>query len=200
VAAEYLEVIQGSPDWFEVRRGLPTASQFQRILAAGKGRQSYLWQLASERMTGEVTEGYSNADMERGNRMEPFIRRQYEMHRGVEVRKIGFIRNGKAGASTDGLVDSGFGGIVEFKSMEPHLLGPILDRPVCPNQFVAQVQGGLMVSERAYCDLMIYWHQQFPHVLIRVERDEEKIKELRNAVDVFDLELRRLVKRLEEGM
>lgn len=193
---QYLDVEQGSPEWLAARLGIPTASQFQTILAAGKGRETYLWKLAGERMCGEVSEGYTNADMERGKRMEPLIRADYEFRSGNEVTRIGFIRNGKTGASTDGLV--GKDGIVEFKSTEPHLLIPLVKaKKVFPPKHYAQCQGGLMVSGRKWCDLMIYWHPRMPRLLVRTERDERFISELRDAIDVFDLELRRLVKELE---
>lgn len=195
----YFHVDQGSSEWFAARLGIPTASNFQAILAHGDGREKLLWQLAGERMTGEIAETYSNEDMERGRRLEPLIRRDYEIERGVEVERIGFLRRGKCGASTDGLV--GDDGIVEFKSCKPTVLIPMIERPIdrlkFPKQYYAQCQGGLMVSGRQWCDLMVFWHPKMPHLLVRTERDESYIDELRKAIDVFDLELRRLVQRLE---
>jgi hypothetical protein len=193
---ELLDCEQGSPEWDAARLGLPTASQFHTILAGSAGRQSYLWQLAGERLTGEPSETYSNEDMERGKRMEPMIRSDYQFRRGVEVTRVGFIRNGKCGASTDGLV--GDDGIVEFKSAKPSVLAPLLPEKgrgvTFPKRFYPQCQGGLMVSGRQWCDLMVFWHPKMPFLLVRTERDEAYIAKLRDAIDVFDLELRRLVK------
>ena len=192
---EYLDVVQGSPEWFEARRGIPTSSMFLTILAGAEGRLTYMRKLAGERITGHPASSYQSEEMLRGQRLEPEIRAYYELIRGVEVQKIGFIRNGKFGASTDGLV--GENGVTEFKSTEPHLLIPMLDKNrVFPPKFYAQCQGALMASDRVWCDLVVYW-PKMPKLVIRTERDEPYIKQLRDAVDVFDLEIRRLVGRLK---
>jgi len=192
---QIIDCEQGSPEWHQARAGIPTASEFQTILALGKGRASYLWTLASERMTEEPAPSYSNADMERGKLMEPVIRRDYEFRTGNQVQQIGFMRNAKCGCSTDGLV--GDDGVVEFKSSAPHILGPLIETGTFPNQYKAQCQGPLMISGRQWCDLVVFWHPKMPALRVRAERDELYIAALRDAIDVFDLELRRLVKKLQ---
>lgn len=48
---------QGSADWYEARRGIPTASMFSTVMASGRGggesktRRKYLLQLAGEILT-----------------------------------------------------------------------------------------------------------------------------------------------------
>ena len=77
---EVHDMQQGSPEWFAVRRGLPTASMFGTIMAKGrsggdsKTRQTYLYKLAGERLTGEPMDNFSNHHMERGHAMEPEAR------------------------------------------------------------------------------------------------------------------------------
>ena len=190
---------QGSAEWFAARMGIPTSSMFQSIVAGSDGRLTYMRKLAGERITGEPASTFQNEDMIRGQRLEPEIRAYYELISGDEVEKVGFIRNGKCGASTDGLV--GDHGVVEFKSTEPHLLIPMIEafkkHRTFPLKFYAQCQGALMVSDRAWCDLVVYW-PKMPKLKIRTERDEGYISQLRNAIDVFDLDLRRLVTRLKE--
>jgi YqaJ-like viral recombinase domain len=197
MSVEYLDVVQGSPEWFEARRGIPTSSMFQTILAGADGRTTYMRKLAGERITGEPASTYQNEDMLRGKRLEPEIRAYYELTKGVDVQNVGFIRCGKSGASTDGLI--GDDGVVEFKSTEPHLLIAMLDRKprIFPQKFYAQCQGGLMVSKRKWCDLVVYW-PKMPKLVMRTLRDEAYIQQLRDAIDVFDLDLRRMVKRLKE--
>lgn len=170
---------------------------FQTILAGGEGRLTYMRKLAGERLTGQPASNYQNEDMLRGKRMEPEIRAFYEFTKDVEVYRVGFIRCGKLGASTDGLV--GIDGCVEFKSMEPHLLIQLLDRKgpkIFPPRFYAQCQGALLASNCTWCDLVVYW-PKMPKFVVHTERDEPYLLELRNAIDVFDLEIRRLVGRLK---
>ena len=44
------EIEQGTPDWFECRRGIPTASKFATVMAKGEGktRSEYMRKLAGE--------------------------------------------------------------------------------------------------------------------------------------------------------
>jgi YqaJ-like viral recombinase domain len=193
---EVLDCQQGSLEWYAARRGIPTASMFQTILAGGEGRKTYLYKLAGERLSNEDPEPYNNAAMERGRRMEPVIRADYEFKADVEVQQVGFIRNRKTGCSPDGLV--GDDGVVEFKSTAPHILIPMLEAGRFPNKFLAQCQGALMITGRKWCDLVVFW-PQMPRLCMITRRNEDYISELRDAINVFDLELRRLVERLKQA-
>lgn len=193
------DIEQGSPEWYALRLGLPTASMFKTLLvdsAEKKTRTSYLYKLAGERLTGEPAESFSNADMERGKVMEPIIREHYAFVRDCEntIRQVAFIRNGKCGCSPDSLL--GEDGVLEIKSAAPHILIPMLLHPdKFPAEHRAQCQGSLMVTERRYVDLIVYCPKMKP-LIVRLERDEDYIQQLRDAVDVFELELRRLVAKL----
>lgn len=196
---QIIEGDQGDASWHEIRRGIPTASRYATLMAKKgdrSGRLTYLYQLAGERITGEPTESYSNEAMEAGKNDEPDLRRHYEFVRDCEIRQIAFVRNGKTGCSPDGLI--GDDGVLEIKRTAPHLLIPMLLEPTkFPPKHFWQCQGALMVTGRAWCDLLV-GHPRMPgKLLIRTERDEEAIQDLRNEIDVFDLELRRLVARLK---
>lgn len=192
------DIEQGSPEWFALRLGIPTASMFKVLMAktdTKAGRTTYLYKLAGERLTGEPMENFSNAAMEDGKEKEPLLRNHYAFVRDVEVQTVGFIRNGKCGASPDALI--GDDGLLEIKRAAPHILIPLLEKGTFPNEHFAQCQGGLMVSKRKWCDLVV-GHPKMPkQLIIRTERDEGYIADLRNAVDLFDLDLRRLVERLK---
>lgn len=196
---EIFDCEQNSIEWFDARRGLPTASMFATIMASGKGgspsltRQKYLYALAGERLTGERVEGYSNANMERGHSMEEEARQHYAFVRDCELQKIGFVKNGKCGCSPDSFI--GTDGALEIKTAIPSVLIPLLLKGEFPPDHRAQCQGILMVSERQWIDLIIYW-PKMRSLIVRCERDENYISELRSEIDRFDLELRRLVDRL----
>lgn len=179
---------QGTPDWFEARRGVVTASRFSDVLAKGQGitRRKYLLTLAGEAITGEVAESYSNAHMERGHVMEADARNLYAFEHDVEPELVGFMRRGRAGASPDSLI--GDEGLLEIKSKLPHLQLDVLDKGKLPSDHVAQVQGQLWISGRAWCDFVSYF-PKLPLFVVRVERDEAYIASLSQAVADFVGEL-----------
>lgn len=179
---------QGSDAWFQARKGVPTASNFAAIIAKGEGktRRSYLLKLAAEAITGELTEAYTNPHMERGKVMEDEARALYAFAQDVEPMPVGFMRRGRAGCSPDSLV--GDNGLLEVKTKLGHLQLDVLDKGKLPSEHVAQVQGQLWISGRQWCDFVSYW-PRLPPFIVRVERDEKYIENLRQSVADFVAEL-----------
>lgn len=186
---------QGTEAWFEVRRGLPTASNFATIMAKGEGktRSQYMRKLAGEILTGELAEQFSNIHTERGNAMEDEARQAYAFVEGAEIKRVGFIRNGNKGASPDSLI--GADGGLEIKTALPHIQIDRLERDRLPPEHRAQVQGNLWVSEREWWDFVSYW-PKLPILTVRVCRDEDFIKEMSDEVDRFNDELAALVEKI----
>lgn len=183
---------QGTEEWLQARCGIPTASEFKSILAKGEGkmRRAYLMKLAGEIITGKPSDSYSNAHMERGHEMEPEARATYAFIHDVEVQQVGFIRNGRAGCSPDGLI--GDDGGAEIKTKLPHLMVETILRGTIPPEHVAQVQGSLWVTEREWWDFSAYW-PGFPLFTVRAFRDEPYIRALAEAVDALNEELDAIV-------
>lgn len=197
-----LEIVaceQGTPEWFSVRSGLPTASEFKTILGVKKDakekltRQAYMRKLAGEIITGEPMETYQNAHMERGKIMEDEARNFYCFTRSVEARRVGFIKNFGAGASPDSLVEP-HGGL-EIKTALAHIQIERLEKGAMPPEHVAQVQGNLWIAEREFWDFVSYC-PKLPLFVHRVMRDEAYIAELAKAVEQFNEELQALVYRV----
>lgn len=194
---EIIECEQGSPAWFAARAGLPTASEFSTILAKGKDggasvtRAKYMRQLAGEILTGEAApEGYSNAHMERGKIMEDEAREVYAFMTDEEPLRVGFIKNGRAGASPDSLL--GDVGGLEIKTAIPAVQIERLQRGTLPSEHVAQVQGCLWITGRQWWDFVSFW-PRLPPLIVRVERDEAYIAKLAEAVEAFNTELDNIV-------
>lgn len=191
---------QGTDEWFAVRRGLPTSSQFATIMANGRGgapsktRQTYMYKLAGELLTGDPMDNFTNHHMERGHEMEPDARRYYEFMEDVQVEQIGFITNFGAGCSPDGHV--GKDGMTEIKTKLPHLLLPILEADKFPEEHKAQCQGQLWVAEREWVDMICYW-PKMPTLIKRAYRDEPYIKTISEAVAQFNDELNELVEKYQ---
>ncbi|MDB6035968.1 MAG: hypothetical protein JWM16_6306 [Verrucomicrobiales bacterium] len=196
MTVEILDCEQNSPEWLEARCGLVTASTFAKVLAQGKeggasvGRRDLLLKLAGEILTGQpAPEGYRNADMDRGHEQEGEARSLYAFTY-EPVQRVGFIRNGRKGASPDSLV--GTKGGLEIKCAIPSVQIDRLLKSRLPPEHVAQVQGSLWVSEREHWDFMSYC-PGLPPFIHRVYRDEPYIATLAKAVDAFNEELDSIV-------
>ena len=200
-APEVFDCEQRSADWYALRAGIPTASQFAAVLANGrsggesKTRRTYMLKLAGEILTGEPMDNYSNVHMERGRVMEAEARDFYAFMTDAEPNLVGFIRNGDKGASPDALL--GDDGLLEIKSALPHLLIDMLIKDKSPAEHWAQVQGQLWVSEREWCDLVVYW-PHLPLFVRRIPRDEDYIKQLSEGVDRFNAELAEVVDKIQQ--
>lgn len=192
---------QGSDEWRRARAGVPTASEFELILARGKNggasktRKTYMLKLIGERMTGEPAESYTNAHMERGKVMEDEARNAYAFITDNSPTRVGFVRNGDIGCSPDSLIaDSG---TLEIKTKLPHLQLEVLLSDQIPAEHVPQVQGQMMVCEREWCDFVSYW-PKLPVFVKRAYRDEEYIKNLRAEIDRFLDELNETMAKINQ--
>ena len=195
---EIINVVQGTPEWFEARRGIPSSSNFDKIVTTAgkpsKQKEKYMYKLAGEKVSGISEETYQNATMQRGSEMEAEARQLYELTKGVEVQEVGFCIEGGYGASPDGLVASE--GLVEIKCplVATHV-GYLLKNKL-PTDYFQQTQGQLLVTGREWVDFMSYYPGLRP-LLIRVERDEVFLKALRIELEVFVSELKDTIERIK---
>jgi putative phage-type endonuclease len=190
---------QRSPEWYASRCGVPSASQFDRIVEitgkVSKQRTKYLYTLAGEIITGIPEVAYQNGAMLRGIELEEEARVMYELVKGVEVQKVGFCMNESPvyGASPDGFI--GEEGVLEIKSplMSTHV-GYLVDGCM-PSDYIQQVQGQLLVTEREWCDFVSYYPGMKP-LIVRVERDEAFIDVLQTELENFCFELSSVVSKI----
>lgn len=204
---ETFDCEQGSEEWYRLRLGICTASNFATIMATGadgesKTRKKLLYQMAGEILTNEPAENYSNQYMQRGKDMEQEARSFYAFTRGVEVEQVGFVRRvmkdalyGErvVGASPDSLV--GADKVLEIKTMAPHLLIDLLESGRFPTEHRAQCQGSLWVTGRSVCHLLIFYRGMPVAPTFTVERDDVYIRKIQDAVEAFQYELGKLVER-----
>lgn len=193
----FADVVQGSPEWFECRMGIPTASMFKEVMSKKgprggipKGRQTYMYKLAGEILSGEPMDNYVNANMDRGSERESEARDLYAFLQDVEPVQVGFIRNGNCGASPDALI--GDDGLWENKDAFAHIQIARLLQGVLPPEHKPQAQGQLMVSQRSWVDWMSHC-RGLPPLIVRVERDEPYIAVMKIDIDEFVQELNDLV-------
>jgi len=187
---------QGTTAWLEARLGVPSASQFSRIITPATLKPSasagpYALQLATEWALGMPEDDTQSQWMDRGNEQEDEARSWYGFTRDVEVRQVGFCRrdDGLVGASPDGLVGDDGGIEIKVLAAKNHL-AMLLDPARFEVAHRMQVQGGLLVTGRSWWDLIAY-NCDLPKLVVRVERDPE-------IIDALEVGLQSLLARLAD--
>lgn len=188
--------IQGTPQWLQLRAGIPTASRFDEILTPGgkpsKSADKYLDWLLAERMMHQPIVQAVSTWMDRGSQLEAEAVSYYEFQRDTETVKVGFITrdDGKVGASPDRLV--GDCGLLEIKCPSPSVhVGYLRAEAGISDAYKPQVQGQLWVCEKQWSDTLSF-HPEMPPALIRIERDDAYIALLEEAVLEFSDRLERM--------
>lgn len=184
------DVIQGTTAWANLRAGIPTASEFDKILTPKTARPSesaepYMHALLAERIMGHPRVEIMSSWMERGSEMESEAVSFYEFQNDVATKTVGFITNDgmTIGASPDRLVDED--GLLEIKVPAPHThVAYLLQSGGAYSAYKVQVQGQLWIAERQWEDVLSF-HPEMPPAIIRIERDEEYIEKLSKAVTAF---------------
>ena len=172
----YDEIEQGTPEWYAARAGIPTASNFGKIIKANGSFSSsckdYVNQLVGERLLWHTEESYKNEWMQRGIDIEGEARELYEFTRDVEVKQVGFItkENPQCGCSPDGLVGDDGGLEIKCPKLSTHI--KYLRSGKLPAEYHRQVHGSLYVTGRKWWDFMSYYPGIKPFI-IRVQRDDE---------------------------
>lgn len=172
-----VECQQMSPEWFESRRGIPTASRFDQIITPVTGKPStsaakYICELIAEMYwPGPLHEREGprlSRPMLAGIEREPEARRWYEVDCDVDCRQVGFCITdcGRWGCSPDALV--GEDGALELKCPQLETHTGYLLAGTLPSEYAPQVHGHLLVTGRSWCDFVSYC-PPLPSLRVRVE-------------------------------
>jgi len=159
---QILDFPQRSPEWYAIRRGLPTASEFGSIITAKRGdyataADTYINSLIDELMRPDAEPGFTgNRHTLRGEVLEPEARELYAFSHDVEPRQVGFILNdeGTLGCSPDSLVGSDGG--LEIKCPDGPTHVKWLRGKCIPDEHKAQVHGSLIITGLAWWDFLSY--------------------------------------------
>ncbi len=219
----WFDVEQGSSNWFDLRKGVPTASQFHRILTPKGGRlssqaDSYVAELVGEQLSlipPEGVENYTNRSMRWGQQCEEEARRFYCLHRDCDVLNGGFCMtdDGRFGCSPDFLVGleidtfakdgKGMGydfGTVqiagELKCPQSATQVKYLLSEELPVEYRWQVNGHLVVTGAECVDFLSYTPGLAP-LLVRVERGPDT-ETLAAALEEFQAKYLKTLQRVRE--
>ena len=188
----HTDLEQGSDEWLAARCGLLTASEMKLILtptlkiASNDKERSHLYELMAQRITGYVEPHYVSADMLRGQEDEVEARILYAKNY-ADVDDMGFITNNHwgftIGYSPDGMVATD--GLIEIKSRRAkYQIETIISREV-PEEYTLQIQTGLLVTGRKWCDFVSY-SGGLPMVVIRAYPDPKIREAILNAASAFE--------------
>ena len=189
------DIIQGTPEWVEARKGLVTGSRFQSALSTDRTRKPDTWGaaamdlalvIAAERLGIDDEEGVQTAMMARGNELQNAALDLYELTTFREVERDRFLmhESDAIGVSPDGIVGEREG-VVEVKCMKLARHVECLLKRSVPSEYRAQVQGEMWAADAKWCDFVSY-HPDMEGLrklaVIRVERDEKYIAHMMGRV------------------
>jgi exodeoxyribonuclease (lambda-induced) len=166
----FVECQQGTAEWLAARAGRITASCFADAISLCSRRsgarnvgdptaaaERYAADLAIERINGKpYGEPVKTWLLERGHEMEFAARMKYESRTRSFVTEAGICLTDDDvfGYSTDGLVDSD--GLIEIKAPIDGSKILALGRTGDLSEYVHQMQGGMWITGRRWCDFIMY--------------------------------------------
>ena len=192
----HADMIQGSEEWHAARCGMLTASEMRLIMtptgkvANNDKARAHMWELMAQRITRHVEPAYVSEDMLRGQDDELEARALYAEH-FAPVQEVGFITREfdhcgerfTLGYSPDGLV--GADGLIECKSRRQKYQVQTIAEMAVPEEYLLQIHTGMLVTGRAWCDLVSY-SGGLPMIPLRVEACSEMKRRILNAAAEFE--------------
>ncbi len=176
----YPNVVQGSDEWLEMRRGLLTASEMKHAISKKTDRKtgevtfkvpdddkswSHVYELAGQRLGGFVEASYQSDDMLRGVNDEQDAKILYAtnyLEKMSDLQTPGFVTNDKwgftLGYSPDGIVLPD--GAIECKGRRQKyqietVIGALTDGSI-PDEYMIQLQTGMLVAELKWIDFISF--------------------------------------------
>jgi hypothetical protein len=183
---------QYSPEWWEERNGLPTASIASKIVtptgAKSASARAVINTLIADLMGCGDEPMEPNEWMLRGTALEPEARALYEMLTDTKVEEVGFVKNdaGTAGASPDGLIYNGDDPVMGWEVKCPkasthigYLIGGGL-----PSHYKPQVHWSMAVTGLKTWEFMSY-HPEIEPLVVTVPWSDYTDKIVK-AIDDFE--------------
>lgn len=197
-----VDLEQGSQEWFEAKIGIPSSSKSSNIVTtsgvASKSQEGYLYELASEAVTGKREETYKNAIMETGNEREAESRSYFEAVHDVEIKQTGVIYKDEEKSflcSPDGLVlDKECG--LELKNPLPKTQAKYLMNGTLPTEYFCQVQTSMYVTGYKHWWFMSYVPNMRP-LILKVERDDVFLGKFDTELKKFNAKLKEIIEKIK---
>lgn len=203
------DVVQGSREWYALRLGIPTVSQFPRFITKAKlqyaaGAKGLVAELVAEKILGRPCDwgaGDSTIWTDRGTDMEDEAWRWYEAYTDADTRAVGFVTTdqGGVGGSPDRLVlgpdGEPVGGVeIKCRSAKNHMECVLSATPATAEPL--QVQGYLWLTGLPWWDVVAF-NPDLPKRIDRVYPDGETFKAIEACLDRLAQDIAAAEKRLE---
>jgi len=198
-------VEQRSQQWFEIRRGKITSSEFHKIVGDGKVKETYLLEKIAETLGGFAQPAGGPA-IEWGTELESTAIDYYTEKTGIVIEKASFIPvSNYYGGSPDGIAPPD--GIIEVKCpyttvkhLKHGLIKSDVDFKKTSPEYYYQCISNMICANAQWCDFISYdprlktKHQMF---IYRLNRDENEIKSMQEKLEAAIKQLEELKTKLE---
>jgi len=198
-----IDIEQNTDEWFELRRGKITSSNFGAIMANygkafGNPALEYAMRVAIESKTNRSIETYKNEWMDRGLELESDAREAYQDITFRDVFPGNYSEIGRFGASSDGLTGEG---MIEIKCVKYNTHFERLVKGGFDTSYQWQIRGQMWLYDKPWCDFVSYC-PDFPHnkqlYIYRVERDHQEEQSLMNRLEEFEQVVDKYINLLEQ--
>lgn len=199
------EISQGSPEWFALKLGKPSSSDFSKITTSkgikSKAFRDYAFEKAAEIVSGKMKDSFTSKVMDNGTEQEPESRDYFELITGIDLSQAGMIFQDEQRnflCSPDGFnLDEGIGW--EAKNPLQHTHAKYLYADKLPTIYKAQVYGSLWVcKEKIDKWYFMSYNPDMPHLLKTASKDDEDYKIYSEALEKYLPEFNKLVTTIVE--
>ncbi len=185
-----IDCVQGSEEWFAVRRGVVTASEADALLTphfkarTGEGVETFMYRKLAEKTVGWVPEFQGTFATDQGQLAEKIAIPWFNFAHTADARTVGFCLSddGRTGCSPDALWGDDCGVEAKFPSHPNHL--KYLLKNEVPPEYRPQVHFSMFVTGRPRWTFLSY-SRAFPALVIHVKRDEEIQDQIQAALTPF---------------
>ena len=193
---------QGDEKWHKARLNSVGGTGISKIITStgkrSKSREKYLYEKASQSLTGQSKPLFKTYEMQWGTDHEAEARDLFAFSKDVEVSECAMVwldEDKKHHISPDGLMlDLQEGLEIKCPQLQTH--DDYLESGKLPTQYKLQVQTSLALTGWEVWHFLSYFPGVKPFFL-EVQRDEELIKIIKVEIKLFLKDLQQLIKKLE---
>lgn len=191
---------QNSEEWLSLRNGKITSSIASDLFAERntKTYQNAIIKIAYERVTGENEEMFSNKWMQRGHDKEPIAAENYELLTFNTTENGGFYEYDEWNGSSPDRKIVGLNGGCEFKCPSFQVYDEYLRTQKIPKSYFWQIHHQIHCTGWDFVDYMPFSSPKLKQILIRVERDQEILSQLKEQIEISINDVKILIERIKQ--